>query len=1197
MTAGASSVSASTSTLSSSPSLATSTPATTTTFSFKAPLPPSASSPTATSGAANSTGTNSGANGSPDPAGAQTSAGVSLKQRRVSLALPSSPRLVPAWHFRDDTRVPYAAEPDGARRGKVRRIDTSLADEDDERDREGVGWGWGAGADEEDGDAAPEKEREAKNNFNDKGEKEKDKEKKVRRKWTPEETQMLVDGCRIHGVGNWKAILSDPSLSFQNRSPVDLKDRFRTYFPEAYRTHYPNARTHLPASLARAASPSSHPIASSSSSSLSPSHATTPNAAPSSLPSKPNRSTHADGTPLFPLPSPAHPKRRPFSAEEDSALLAGFRKHGAAWAAIAKDAPVFGLTGRRSMDLRDRFRNAWPGEYERAGYKARPKAGKKGKEKEGKDKEKEEANANGNGNGNGNGKDKMKDEEGDEDEPRGRARVGRAQTDEGLSGVSRTQAVSPSTAGGAVRRRRRAHTSQGFKTMSMPPSVVGSDDEGGGAAVSDFGFGGGATSDFGMSFGRGVGGEFGFRFAAGGAATAKGEETALVGGMRHLDMDEAMPDANAATRDTAAPETGARTPPMPPPPPPPESGLSFQAQLLLHRRAEELTLGMGMHSGTTIGRSAWGTQDWLSANPRLDPSAAGTLEPSSATTATAFSPALRTYSHPHSPPLSSSASFSTPGGELFERAHGVMERYDLEPAAQHLHHHHHHVVPGGGAYAYGSPALSFHSASLSLDHSSSQHFYSQDDASIGHYSSHSLSEAGTRDDDGDAFDEDSSAFSIADSEPGGAASWGGGANGGGGGFRGFTHHSNTAGDLIFGARTHQPIWSGVDAWGGARGRFGAGGRMGLAGIAEAHGGKRGEDGEGDAAAAGGEEEDKLGLFSLDDLVDLSQHDAPEADMEIEMDAGGGSGGGEMQMEPPRTPLLHASPAPTRVVHVHHHHHHHHYTPAVRSVSVPPGEAPEDGLTGLGLPLGLMSAPATPALGAAAILAPPTAFALDPTLLGLSHRGNMNAANTLHTTLMGPSAGGHGHGDGMYDLPFLDLHYFGGGAAAQQMQVEGWRRGEALDLARSTSTGSTATSAAQQSFAPSAFSFAQPRVPQAQAQTVSVSQAQAQAQAGASPPGVWKALGIPASLRQHIPPPRPLMRRASAGPPGIVGTRATGAGAAPSSAVTSPTRSMSHHRGQSAVVRPQDLVLSPEATPTSSGSKGKRKRASWDGGGW
>lgn len=66
--------------------------------------------------------------------------------------------------------------------------------------------------------------------------------KKPRKKWTAEETQMLVDGCnkvRCHhywtfdfvspflqwGVGNWKTILNDPDLKFDNRSPVDLKDR------------------------------------------------------------------------------------------------------------------------------------------------------------------------------------------------------------------------------------------------------------------------------------------------------------------------------------------------------------------------------------------------------------------------------------------------------------------------------------------------------------------------------------------------------------------------------------------------------------------------------------------------------------------------------------------------------------------------------------------------------------------------------------------------------------------------------------------------------------------------------------------------------------------------------------------------------------------------------------------------------------
>ncbi|KAJ7158017.1 hypothetical protein C8R43DRAFT_372824 [Mycena crocata] len=1089
----------------------------TSTFSFKAPL--------------------SLASGSGSGAGAAAAA-PSQKQRRVSLALPSSPRLVPAWNFRDDTSVPYA------RKGKMRRIDLTADEggEGSERDAEEKT--------HEDGDGSTPAPSGAP-------------EKKVRRKWTAEETQMLIDGCNIHGVGNWKAILSDPNLSFASRSPVDLKDRFRTYFPEAYRTHYPNARTHIPPSLGRATSPSGTHSPSSSSLIHLPASA-------SASSSKPNRSTHPDGTPLFPLPSPAHPKRRPFTSEEDAALLAGFRRHGAAWAAIAKDAPVFGQTGRRSMDLRDRFRNAWPGEYERAGYKARPRAAKKqAKEKDSKEKVKEEEGAG--------------HADGAKEEVRGRGRVGRAQTDVALGRVAAaaTTPTSPGTGeGGPVRRRRRAHTSQGFKTLSMPPSVVGSDDEGEG--------GGGATSDFGAFARAESASDFAFKFVTQGMGQGKGEETALVGGMRHLDMapDEAMPDAAA----TPAQEAPSIAPPPPPPPPPPPGPSKFQTHFQQHRRQEDLGLGLGMNpsNGGTIGRSAWGTQDWLSANPRLDPSAA-------------FSPS--SFAYPQSPQLSSGASFPAPGhgpgtdtdtGGFFELAHGVMERYDLEPAAltHHHHHHHHHAAPttaGSAAtffppHAFSSPALSFHSTSLSFDTP---------------HTSHSLSEAG----DGDVFDEDSSAFSIAESEPGGAASWAGAAGGGGGGFRGFTHHSNTAGDLIFGARTHQPIWSGVDAW-GARGR-------GLAGIAE-QGGKRGEDGdvyvdvEAQAEAGDADDDDKaLGLFSLDDLVDLS-HEPPDADM----DGTGAMGSLEMQMEPPGTPLLRASPAPARTVHVHHHHHHHHhYAATARSVSVPPGEAPEDGIAmglglGMGSGMGLMSAPATPAIGAAAVRTPPSAFALDPALLGLSPNTahthahvHANPPNTLHAALMPPP--GHTNVETMYNLPFLDLHYFGGGGGAsagdaglQQMQLEGWRGGEALDLARSTSQG----------FAPSAFSFSGSTPPSQMLQTLQTQTQTQQPPGRASTPGVWKALGIPASLRQHIPgSARPLMRSASGGVSGrLAGLKAGagGNGAESGSGSGNPNangRSVNHQRGQSAVVCPQDLVAS--VSPETAGSKGKRKRASWDGGAW
>jgi hypothetical protein len=87
-----------------------------------------------------------------------------LKQRRVSLALPSAPRVVQAWTFRDDTGLDsHVPETDAAhqlmpeKRGKMRKI---------------------AVADEPDPDAAS-------------GE----REKRQRKKWSAEETQMLVDGC------------------------------------------------------------------------------------------------------------------------------------------------------------------------------------------------------------------------------------------------------------------------------------------------------------------------------------------------------------------------------------------------------------------------------------------------------------------------------------------------------------------------------------------------------------------------------------------------------------------------------------------------------------------------------------------------------------------------------------------------------------------------------------------------------------------------------------------------------------------------------------------------------------------------------------------------------------------------------------------------------------------------------------------
>ncbi|KAF2727350.1 hypothetical protein EJ04DRAFT_389381, partial [Polyplosphaeria fusca] len=48
-----------------------------------------------------------------------------------------------------------------------------------------------------------------------------------RNKWSEQETQDLLRGVSKFGIGNWKKILQCPEFAFNQRTTVDLKDRFR----------------------------------------------------------------------------------------------------------------------------------------------------------------------------------------------------------------------------------------------------------------------------------------------------------------------------------------------------------------------------------------------------------------------------------------------------------------------------------------------------------------------------------------------------------------------------------------------------------------------------------------------------------------------------------------------------------------------------------------------------------------------------------------------------------------------------------------------------------------------------------------------------------------------------------------------------------------------------------------------------------
>ncbi|KAK7046020.1 hypothetical protein VNI00_007015 [Paramarasmius palmivorus] len=949
-------------------------------FSFKAPLPSSSSSSTSAS-----------------TSGVVTPA----KQRRVSMAMASSPRVVPesAWSFRDDTGIEmHVAEtclmPE--KKGKMRKIATD--------------------ADEETG------------------------VKKQRKRWTQDETQMLVDGCNKHGVGNWKTILGDPEFTFDNRSPVDLKDRFRTYFPDAYKQHYPNARTHLSSKV---------------------------------------RSTLPDGSSLF--EKTRSKKRRPFTEEEDRALKAGYEKHGTVWATIVKD-PIFQAQNRRSTDLRDRFRNAYPDLYEAAGYKPRNAAKKK-------------PTTPGESSGS----------------TLAQARIPiRAATDDQLS-MSTT----------ATHRRKRRNTSQGLLrggTKSVPQSATPSEDE---------------DSDDDEMVTR----------TARTTRSNSSPLTALPGkfpmpnsivkdfmddddmGLISMDTDTLsdslaladFPGSNSQSEVDAQSQTwssGLDTPTHSHNAwagSPTSSHLSSDYLLSsqsspFQGRNEGIVGGMGM-----IGKSAWGTQDWFSANPRLDSS--GSMS----------SPLLDGGLSPASP-------FS-----LHHLNHGIFERYDLMPTAN-------------------------------------PHDFS--------------SEVG--------IGESRSTFSDEMFPPSS-------------GFRGFTHHSDYAGDLIFGARTHQPQNSYYGSDFGADGRQTMG--LGLSGMGPSAGINPMQL---HTPALPGIDEIELTGITLEDrhngvgpnesvddsgidvdILDLGIHSPPKeanqhkhlnhvpqrsqsvmSDTRLNLDDIVDMSG-EAHITPPATPVTQSRQLRKRSLNYGQFSSHH-----GRSISVPPGEKNVTGRPSqihhansqpdvladrrvfrpdmpspISIPNSLDTAhqPQEQTIISSPIRHNPPSFS-SLFLAQVSQSAHL-AANAQHTgDASTPQAADMNH------VPFLDLHY--GGIMPPPMMDESQNYRQALDLAQSLASSLPKTET------PTGFSTS--------GHEMANSSSSLSGRRVVSGTGV-NGVGVKGVIQNggHV------IRGRGMGPSHTNGM------IAPSSIL--PSRMMStpglgHHRGQSAV-NPQDLMLR---------SDNKRKRASWDG---
>lgn len=192
----------------------------------------------------------------------------------------------------------------------------------------------------------------------------KSKDKKMRM-WTTEETKALAQGAHDHGIGNWTTILNFNREVFKHRSAHDLKDRFRTCYPEQYKNSTKPRGAAAAAPVNANEAPKEHtnqPAAKS---------ATTQKAV--GKPSKRKQRTGKDdvarlGIDATTFKQSGRRARLAYSTDEDEALLKGVTKHGRNWQKIRADSELK-LSDRTATDLRDHFRLKLSKPYTDAGGK------------------------------------------------------------------------------------------------------------------------------------------------------------------------------------------------------------------------------------------------------------------------------------------------------------------------------------------------------------------------------------------------------------------------------------------------------------------------------------------------------------------------------------------------------------------------------------------------------------------------------------------------------------------------------------------------------------------------------------------------------------------------------------------------------------------------------------------------------------
>ncbi|KAF2642925.1 hypothetical protein P280DRAFT_240759 [Massarina eburnea CBS 473.64] len=168
----------------------------------------------------------------------------------------------------------------------------------------------------------------------------KSKETRKRNKWSEQETKDLLVGVSRFGIGNWKKILQCSDFTFNQRTAVDLKDRFRVCCPgDGLKKRKVKCKSDVEESGSQ------------------------------------DRKGPVELAKMgIHVPFTRHKRRErcEFTEKDDENLLRGFEKYASSWHSMRDDSEL-GFTGRHPTDLRDRFRIRYPEKFAKAGYKLKAK--------------------------------------------------------------------------------------------------------------------------------------------------------------------------------------------------------------------------------------------------------------------------------------------------------------------------------------------------------------------------------------------------------------------------------------------------------------------------------------------------------------------------------------------------------------------------------------------------------------------------------------------------------------------------------------------------------------------------------------------------------------------------------------------------------------------------------------------------------